>query len=311
MYMCRSRCFLTQAFNRIPRHHDRASALIELALVMPLLCLLLLGIFDLGRIYTEQVAVVAAAREGARAATYLTSDAAVRDVVVAEINGTVAITPTSDVTITRDSIAQTIRVTVQYRHTILFGLFERWANGGQITAVGRATMPMVQVFTTPVAVTTTPPPTGTPAPADTPTPTDTPTITLTPTITRTPTNTPTVTHTPTRTVTPVNTFTPTVTPTPCPLNVAVVYAEQRSNRRIYVQVYVTNACTGAAVTGATVAAPALGLTFVPAGQAGYYNSCGTTLSSAITTISVSATFGSQSGSGSGVVSPNNQADCPQ
>ena len=42
----------------------RGSALLELALVMPILCLLLLGVFDLGRVYAEQVAVVAAAREG-------------------------------------------------------------------------------------------------------------------------------------------------------------------------------------------------------------------------------------------------------
>jgi hypothetical protein len=50
--------------------------------------------------------------------------------------------------------------------------------------------------------------------------------------------------------------------------VTVVYAQQMNNRKIYVQVRVTNVCTGAAVTGATVTAPALGLSFVPAAQPG-------------------------------------------
>jgi Flp pilus assembly protein TadG len=41
-------------------------AVVELALMLPLLILILVGIFDLGRIYQAQVTLTNAAREGAR-----------------------------------------------------------------------------------------------------------------------------------------------------------------------------------------------------------------------------------------------------
>src|SRR5215212_730297 len=94
-----------------PRRRLKGSALLELALVMPFLCLLLLGVFDLGRVYSEQVTVTAAARDGARAATYLSDDTVVRGIVVSAINNVVTITPTTDITITSDLITtQTVRI---------------------------------------------------------------------------------------------------------------------------------------------------------------------------------------------------------
>jgi hypothetical protein len=103
------------------------------------------------------------------------------------------------------------------------------------------------------------------------------------------------------------TLTATLTPTPCPLTVSVLYAQQATNnRKIYVQVRVVNACTGAPVTGATVtAAGQPSLTFSSASQAGNYNSCGLMPSGLITSITVNAVFGGQSGSGSGSVGNNN------
>jgi hypothetical protein len=321
---------------------------------MPVLCLLLLGVFDLGRLYAEQVAVVSAAREGARAATYLSDEDAVKAIVVTEVNNTVALNPATDISVDRDFGLQVINVIVTYRHMLLFGLFEAWGNGGQLTVSATATMPMVRVFGGTPGPVNTPPPTGTPAPTDTPTATNTPTVTptrtATPLVTNTPpaatntpaptntppaatntppaatntpvptntppaaTNTPVPTNTPpAATNTPVPTNTPTVTltatltPTPCPLTVSVLYAQQATNnRKIYVQVRVVNACTGAPVTGATVtAAGQPSLTFSSASQAGNYNSCGLMPSGLITSITVNAVFGGQSGSGSGSVGNNN------
>jgi Flp pilus assembly protein TadG len=133
---------------------------------MPVLCLLLLGVFDLGRLYAEQVAVVSAAREGARAATYLSDEDAVKAIVVTEVNNTVTLNPASDISVVWDSAPQTmmINVTVTYRHRLLFGLFEAWGNGGQLTVSATATMPMVRVFGGTPGPVNTPPPTGTPAP---------------------------------------------------------------------------------------------------------------------------------------------------
>jgi hypothetical protein len=196
----------------------------------------------------------------------------------------VTVDPATDIEITRDSGLQTITVVVTYRHTLLFGLFEAWGNGGQLTAGGTATMPMVQVFG------------GTPPPVNTPPPTGTPVPTNTPTATNTPTNTPTV------------TLTPTITPTPCPLTVSVVFAQQEpgtGQQKIYLRVLVTNNCTGAPVTGAVVTAA--GLTLADRG-AGYYRSCGSKIG-ATGTITVNAVFGGQSGVGSGSVGTTNPT-CP-
>jgi Flp pilus assembly protein TadG len=51
-----------------PRHTDRGSAAVELALVLPLLLLMLFGIIDFGRMLNTQITLTEAAREGARAA---------------------------------------------------------------------------------------------------------------------------------------------------------------------------------------------------------------------------------------------------
>ncbi|WP_137122227.1 TadE/TadG family type IV pilus assembly protein [Segeticoccus rhizosphaerae] len=46
--------------------HDRGAAAVEMALVLPLLIVLLFGIIDFGRIYTAQIQLSQAAREGVR-----------------------------------------------------------------------------------------------------------------------------------------------------------------------------------------------------------------------------------------------------
>jgi hypothetical protein len=191
----------------------------------------------------------------------------------------VTVDPATDIEITRDSGLQTITVVVTYRHTLLFGLFEAWGNGGQLTAGGTATMPMVQVFGG------TPPPVNTPPPTGTPVPTNTPTATNTPTIT------------------------PTVTRTPCPLDVSPIYAEQAvgtGNLNTYVRVFVTDRCTGAPVTGATVlSSPSLNFTDQ---GGGYYRSCNTKIPST-GSITVTVSRGSQSGSAAIPVTTPATAGC--
>jgi Flp pilus assembly protein TadG len=51
-----------------PRHTDRGSAAVELALVLPLLLLVLFGVIDFGRMLNTQITLTEAAREGSRAA---------------------------------------------------------------------------------------------------------------------------------------------------------------------------------------------------------------------------------------------------
>ena len=53
------------AQTRTRRSHERAQSVVEFAIVVPVLLLLLVGISDLGRLYTSVVAVESAAREAA------------------------------------------------------------------------------------------------------------------------------------------------------------------------------------------------------------------------------------------------------
>lgn len=50
-------------------HFDRGAAAVEMALVLPLLLFLLMGIIDFGRAYNAQIQLSAAAREGVRLAS--------------------------------------------------------------------------------------------------------------------------------------------------------------------------------------------------------------------------------------------------
>ncbi|MHB8185055.1 MAG: TadE/TadG family type IV pilus assembly protein [Dermatophilaceae bacterium] len=50
-------------------HFDRGAAAVEMALVLPLLLFLLMGMIDFGRAYNAQIQLSAAAREGARLAS--------------------------------------------------------------------------------------------------------------------------------------------------------------------------------------------------------------------------------------------------
>lgn len=61
----------------------RGQAMVELAIVLPILLLLIMGIIDFGRIYHGYLAVTTAAREGARQAAIGATDAEVEQMAVA------------------------------------------------------------------------------------------------------------------------------------------------------------------------------------------------------------------------------------
>jgi len=123
---------------------------------MPVLCFLLLGVFDLGRAFSDQEAVTNAARVGARLAQIQAQrtpptidDTAVSQAVINEVNGAISVTA-GNITIARDTTcnylpdgtpASQVVVTVSYAHTILFGLFDNLGNGGQLNLSASATMP--------------------------------------------------------------------------------------------------------------------------------------------------------------------------
>lgn len=65
------------------RSDRRGQAMVELAIVLPILLLVIMGIIDFGRIYHGHLAVTTAAREGARQAAIGASDLQITEIVLA------------------------------------------------------------------------------------------------------------------------------------------------------------------------------------------------------------------------------------
>ena len=78
------------------KRDDRGAAMVEFAIVLPVLMLILLGIIEFGRAYNAQVSIQAAAREGAR-------ELALRHSTTDVVNATRGGAPSVDI----DGIAQT------------------------------------------------------------------------------------------------------------------------------------------------------------------------------------------------------------
>lgn len=69
------------------RRRDQGQAAVELALALPLVCVVLLGVVQVGVIVRDQLAVQAAAREGARAAAASADPVAAANAAVAARSG--------------------------------------------------------------------------------------------------------------------------------------------------------------------------------------------------------------------------------
>jgi Flp pilus assembly protein TadG len=65
------------------RKHKNGTALVEMALVLPLLLLLVFGMIDFGLVIKDRMALIQAAREGARIAAIGDTTANIRSTVVA------------------------------------------------------------------------------------------------------------------------------------------------------------------------------------------------------------------------------------
>ena len=91
---------------------DEGQATVELALVLPLVCLLMLAVVQIGLVVHAQLVVVHAAREGARAA-------AVDEHPLAAQVAVVAGTPLdqNQITVTTDSVGERVRVEVTYEYS--------------------------------------------------------------------------------------------------------------------------------------------------------------------------------------------------
>ncbi|HEX6607777.1 MAG TPA: TadE/TadG family type IV pilus assembly protein [Chloroflexia bacterium] len=133
-----------------PRGVRRGSALLELALVLPFLAALLLGVADIARAYGEQVAIAEAAHQGARAwvltggndatAVQAAIDNAIND---PDLSGRITrLNICRDPSCAPDYTPGAVTVRITYRYNLLFGFFDDIVGGNQLVFSNSATMPL-------------------------------------------------------------------------------------------------------------------------------------------------------------------------
>jgi Flp pilus assembly protein TadG len=208
-----------------PHHHSRGQALVELAIILPVMLLLAVAAIDLGRLFYAQITVENAAREGALTAAVLADDPdafkggtdcdpdtnkVMCRVVNEAVGGFVTIDPldvdrTCNPASCAAGLGNTVTVTVTGHFNLITPLMSVFF-GGQDVTFDRAAV--AQIRTGPAIAGTLATPTPTPVPTPTPSPTPTPAPGATPTPTPTPSPTPAPSPTPTLAcVAPVANFT--------------------------------------------------------------------------------------------------------
>jgi Flp pilus assembly protein TadG len=129
-----------QCLHKIHRHR-RGQSLVELALVMPVILVILLGAVDLGRAYYFQVSITDAAREGVRVASNPSrNDSDIRAAVVGEGGSTITIDAdriSIDPSPTRTS-GHPVTVTVSYDFTTITPLVGMIVDEGILNISGSA-----------------------------------------------------------------------------------------------------------------------------------------------------------------------------
>jgi Flp pilus assembly protein TadG len=203
---------------RVQQRRSRGQAIVELALILPVLLVLLAAGADLARLFHSQVAIESAARAGAlEAASNPTSFSAgqpcsvatnrVMCAVLRESAGSFLTVAPADVTLTctptpcAEALGNTVEVKVIGHFNLITPILAIFTGGTNVT-FSQSAVAQISVRPTVEA------PTPTPAPGATPTPTPAPTPTPTPVPTPTPTPDPLATPTPTPTPAPTPTPTP-------------------------------------------------------------------------------------------------------
>lgn len=210
--------------SRLPRGRSgaRGQALLELALVAPILLLLVLAALDLGRLFYSQITVVDSARAGAMEAalepTSFSSGAAcsptnrVMCAATNESSGSFVTIAPADVSLSCSpscakgtNPANRVTVTVTGHFTLLTPLLSAFTGGSNVTLTSAAT---ADIVTIPVVAVSNPSASPSPSPLPSPSPDPSPSPGVSPS--------------------PAPSASP--TPTPCPLPIpAFTYSQQNKN----------------------------------------------------------------------------------
>ncbi|MCW2802448.1 MAG: hypothetical protein QOF52_1118 [Propionibacteriaceae bacterium] len=120
---------------RLVGQNDRGSAIVEFALLAPILVILVMGIAEFGRAYYMQMSLSGAAREGVRSMVLQKDEATAKTVTKAA--STLALTDAQIVIEPKTACTANtnVKVTVSYPMTFITGLF-----GANFTLTGKAVM---------------------------------------------------------------------------------------------------------------------------------------------------------------------------
>jgi len=105
---------------------ERGQSLVELALTLPVLLLLLVGLVEVGNALNAYITVVDAGRDGARLGSKgAASDDEIKNLVVTEMGRLPdGVDPATDITVERDVVPSrsSVRVRVCYDHSLILGV---------------------------------------------------------------------------------------------------------------------------------------------------------------------------------------------
>ena len=188
----------------VRRSTTHGQALVELALILPVLLLLFLATLDLGRLFYSSITLSNAAREGAMEAAVnpgsfvsgAACDKATNRIMCRTLNeakGSFVTLAPAGVSLScspscAPALGSTVTVRVEGAFTVITPVIAAFTGGSNVTLAAEAT---AQLATAPIGgVASTPSPSPTPTPTPTPVPTGTPDPAATPTPAPTPSPTP-------------------------------------------------------------------------------------------------------------------------
>lgn len=128
------------------KHPRRGQSLVEMALVLPIVIMLMLGLLDFGRAFYTLVALHDAADEGASYAAIRPNDTAGIQQRAAEASTNLINVQVSDVSVIRPASitsGQPITVTVDYFFTLYTPFVQSLFEDGELVLHGTSTHPII------------------------------------------------------------------------------------------------------------------------------------------------------------------------
>ena len=136
-------------FRRVSRNREKGVAAVELAIILPLFGILLLGTMEIGGMARDHQVLQNAAREGARLSAMKSNDgniATIKNRMIAYLaNERITTVAPGDITVNQAFIVnvgameiESSKITVIYNRPVLFPGIIRWVPLGSVTLQGDA-----------------------------------------------------------------------------------------------------------------------------------------------------------------------------